>query len=209
MKTNNEKQHWNTAMTNSNEKQQSYYNEKTMRHKNVNTIVQQSYCKRSTMKNQLNTRMKHDNGTQQWKITLKHNNGPQLCQITNYNNENNNETKEWRNNNLTTIVQQWKANEAHQWNTKIIHNNEKQHWSTVMTHSNEKQQSYYNEKQEREENNCATIIQHTYSKEKQWKTKKKQTNQTRQWRTTIKHGNDRQQCQITSYNNENNNETQK
>jgi hypothetical protein len=65
MKHNNEKQHINTAMTLSNEKQQSYYNEKTMRHKNVKTIVQQSYNKRSTMKNKLNTRMKHDNETQQ------------------------------------------------------------------------------------------------------------------------------------------------
>ena len=65
MKPNDEKQHRNTAMTHSNEKQQSYYNEKTMRHKNVNTIVQQSYYNRSTMKNQLNTRMKHDNETQQ------------------------------------------------------------------------------------------------------------------------------------------------
>ena len=37
----------------------------TMKNKNGKTFVQQSYNNRSTMKNQSNTRMKHDNGTQQ------------------------------------------------------------------------------------------------------------------------------------------------
>ena len=64
------KQNWNTVMTHSNEKQQSYCNEKTMKHKKVKTIDQQSYNNRSTMKKQLNTRMKQENETQQWKTTL-------------------------------------------------------------------------------------------------------------------------------------------
>ena len=113
MKTNNEKQHWNTAMTNSNEKQQSYYNEKTMRHKNVNTIVQQSYY------NLFNNEkpIKHTNETRQWNTTIKTNIETQQWHTAMTNNKlqqwNNNETQEWRNNNLTTIVQQWKANESH------------------------------------------------------------------------------------------------
>ena len=52
IKHNNKKQHCNTAMKHSNEKEQSYYNEKTIKHKNVKTIVQQWYYNRSTMKNQ-------------------------------------------------------------------------------------------------------------------------------------------------------------
>ena len=38
-------------MTHSNEKQQSYYTEKTMRHKNEEKIVQQSYNNRTAKKN--------------------------------------------------------------------------------------------------------------------------------------------------------------
>ena len=47
----------------------------TMKNKNEKTkIVQQSYNNRSTMKKQSNTRMKHDNETQQRKTTKKHSN---------------------------------------------------------------------------------------------------------------------------------------
>ena len=56
IKHNTEKQHWNTLMTHSIEKQQSYYKEKTMKHKNEKTtIVQQLYNIRTakeTMKNE-------------------------------------------------------------------------------------------------------------------------------------------------------------
>ena len=53
-----------------------------------------------------------------------------------------------------------------------------------MTHSTEKQQSYYNEKQEREEyrNNRPTIIQQSFNNEKPIK----HTNETWKWNTTMK-----------------------
>ena len=106
------------------------------------------------------------------------------------------------------------------WNTRMKHDNEAQQWKTTYKHSNvtqqwkkttvkhwktrmkKKQQSYNNhitivqqwknnETQEWENNNCSTIIQHSYNKEKQWKTKMKHTNQTQQWRTTLKHSNEK------------------
>ena len=65
MKHNNEKQHWNTVKTQSNEKQQSYCNEETMKQTNEKeqlfnnhtTIVEQ----RKIMKNENDTTMKHNN----------------------------------------------------------------------------------------------------------------------------------------------------
>jgi hypothetical protein len=67
-------------MTHSNEKQQSYYNEKTMRHKIVNTILQQSYNivhQRKTMKtenetHQSNTTLKNNIETQQSHTAITH-----------------------------------------------------------------------------------------------------------------------------------------
>ena len=60
----------------------------TMKNKNEKTtIVQQSYNNRSTMKKQSNTRMEHDNETQQWKTTKKQSN----------------DIQHWK----TTTVQQW------------------------------------------------------------------------------------------------------
>ena len=53
-------------MTHSNEKQKSYYNEETMKHKNEKTtIVQQSYNIRTAKKN---------NEKRKWKTPIKHNN---------------------------------------------------------------------------------------------------------------------------------------
>ena len=72
----NEKQHWNTAMTHSSEKQQSYSNENNNETKEGKpTIVQESYNNRLTMKtnetHQWNTKMKHNNETQHWNTAMK------------------------------------------------------------------------------------------------------------------------------------------
>ena len=88
----------------------------------------------------------------------------------------NNETKDGKRTNRTTIIQQSFKNE-NQWNTPKKHENETQQWKTTLKHSNDTQhlktivqQRKNNETQEWENNNCSTIIQHSYSKEKQWKT---------------------------------------
>ena len=85
-------------------------------------------------------------------------------------------------NNHTTIVQQWKTNETHEWNTTMKHNIEKQHTNTAMTLSNEKQLPYNNEsnneKQEWENNNPTTIIQQSFKNENLWKTRMKHDNET-------------------------------
>ena len=62
----------------------------TMKHKNQKTIIQQSYNNRSTMKKQLNTRMKHDNEKQNRNTAMTLCNGKQQP----YNNETNNEIQE-------------------------------------------------------------------------------------------------------------------
>ena len=81
----------------------------------LTTIVQQTYNNRSTMKNQWNTRMKHDNETQQRKTTYKHSNV----------------TQQWK----TTTVQQWNQ----QWKTRMkkqqSYNNQK-----AIKHTNETRQ---------------------------------------------------------------------
>ena len=107
MKHTNETQKLKTRLKNSNDTAMKNNNLATMKttmiHMNERTkIVQQSYNNRSTMKNQWNTRMKHDNDTQQRK---KHRNAAMTLsneKQQTYNNETNNETK----NKKTTILQQ-------------------------------------------------------------------------------------------------------
>ena len=71
--------------------------------------------------------MKNNIETQEW-----HSNEKQQS----YNNENHNDTREWKNENRTTIIQQSFKNE------KLIKQcNEAQEWKTTLKHSNEKQQS--------------------------------------------------------------------
>ena len=68
----------NAAMTLNSEKQQPYNNESDNEKQEwKTTIVQRSYNNRSTMKKQSNTRMKHDNRTQQRKTTKTHSNDTQ------------------------------------------------------------------------------------------------------------------------------------
>ena len=81
-----------------------------MIHKNVKTIDQQSYYNPSTMKNQLNTRMKHDNGTnneksietQQWHTAMKSSNRTTMKTTMKHKNE--------KTPIIQQIVQQWKTN---------------------------------------------------------------------------------------------------
>ena len=82
------------------------------------------------MKNQWNTRMKHDNETQQWKATLKHSNDAQQWKQQSYNKENNNETRI-----KTTIVQQsykCRSTMKNQWNTPMKHDNETKVWKIPL-----------------------------------------------------------------------------
>ena len=107
MKHTNETQKLKTRLKNSNDTAMKNNNLATMKttmiHMNERTkIVQQSYNNRSTMKNQWNTRMKHDNDTQQRK---KHRNAAMTLsneKQQTYNIETNNETKEQK----TTILLQ-------------------------------------------------------------------------------------------------------
>ena len=70
----------------------------TTKHKSEKTtIVQQSYNNRSTMKNKLNKRMEHNNEKQYLNAAMT-----QQWKQQSYNNQNNNETQEWK----TTIIQQ-------------------------------------------------------------------------------------------------------
>ena len=109
-------------MTHSIEKHGSYYNEKTMKHKNEKTtIVQQSYNIRTakkTMKNENETTIKHNNEEQHWNTAMT-NKKLQRKQQWNIKVK-----KQQSYNNHTTFVQQWKTNETHEWNTAMKHNNE-------------------------------------------------------------------------------------
>ena len=101
----------------------------TMKHKNEKTaIIQQSFNNEKPMKHT----NKHENVTQQWKKTLKHSNEKQQS----YYNEKQwitRMTKQQLFNNHTTIVQQRKTmkyeNETQKSNTK---------WRTTLKHSNDK-----------------------------------------------------------------------
>ena len=106
LNTTMKKQHWNTVMTYSFEKQQSYYNEKAMKHKNEeSTIVQQSYnirtAKKNNEKRKWNTAMKNNKETQQWHSAMKNNNRTTMKPTIKQKNK-----KQQFYNNHTTIVQQ-------------------------------------------------------------------------------------------------------
>ena len=105
---------------------------------------------------------------------MKHDNETQQCKTT-Y--KHSNVTQQWK----TTTVQQWKTRMKR---TTIV----QQSYNNRSTMKN-------NETQEWENNNCSTIIQESYSKEKQWNMKIKHNNQhnneEQHWNKAMTHNNDK------------------
>ena len=85
--------------------------------------------------------------------------------------------------NHTTIVQQQKTNETHEWKKKTKHNNDKELWNTAMTHSSEKQESCMNENNNEQKKGKPTFVQQSYNNRSTMKTNK----------TRMKHENETQQ----------------
>ena len=157
MKHNNGKQHINTAMTLSKEKQKPYNNETNNEKQEwKTTIIQQSFNNEKVIK--------HTNETRQSTTTMK----------------NNKETQQWhsamKNHNRTTMKPTMKnKNETRQSNTTMKNNKDTQQWHSAMKNKNRTTMKPTMKEKNKKTNNLTTIIQQSFNNKKQMK----HTNETK------------------------------